>query len=320
MKKFIFSIAALAAIVVMGSCSQDSDLTSQKSSSKVDSVTVGLNLNSGIEVTESSSNMGKSTANSANTSLTRAGNTDGSTTDPFNIVDNGYSTSYTAYFVSSKDQTINSTSYKAGQIVKIKTVKEGNNSLTVPNIEYNIYVTNYTPTTDVTGTSSITLTNLTEGTVGETDIQHIENNLPAYSTTLYLFGQSSGVSLSNNSTVSITLTSEYAAVCVHVDDNYIKDIHYGESSGTASETNKYATDKTGKWYYMYIKPTLSNSTIDLAKSMYVNGTSTSTYSLNQTISANTVYKYTIGSYDSGILEIKVATFSYTNNQDLDPTE
>jgi hypothetical protein len=136
MKKLFFSIAALAAIVVMGSCSKDSSLNNQTAKS-VGNVTVSLNVNSGIEVSGSSSSMDKSTVNSTKTLTTRAGETTVTTPDPFTVDLSNYK--YTAYFVAAKTAG----DYTAGDLVRKVTVTGGANSISVPAITYNIYVTNY---------------------------------------------------------------------------------------------------------------------------------------------------------------------------------
>jgi hypothetical protein len=118
MKKLIFSIAALAAIVVMGSCSKDSDLTN-KTAESVGNVTVSLNVNSGIEVSGSSSSMDKSTVNSTKTLTTRAGETTVTTPDPFTVDLSNYK--YTAYFVAAETAG----DYTAGDLVRKVTVTGG---------------------------------------------------------------------------------------------------------------------------------------------------------------------------------------------------
>ncbi|MCH3994248.1 MAG: hypothetical protein LKE54_04220 [Prevotella sp.] len=354
MKKFIYSIAALAAIVVMGSCSQDSDLTSVKSSSsKVDSVTVSLNLNSGIEVSESSSNMGKSAVNSANTSLTRAAATRAGSTDSNGNfvpgVDEG--TTYTAYFVAATTGN----GYTEGNIVSIKSglrTEEGN-SVKVPNIAYNIYVTNYSDGTGGT-ISSLNVGDAFTSAFTEKTIETaaavttgnstssvkipLPNTLPAEATTsLYLFGETTTKATTGSTGFSATvnLYTPYAAVAV----SQANDIVTGVSYGAADNKTNYETTGTSStdWYYMYIiadgyLTTVLGPTAGTTKpANYLNGTfnenSSIAYTLNSTsksitldnsIKAGTIYQYNVNK--GGQLTLTVNAFDgtpITGDLDLD---
>jgi hypothetical protein len=328
MKKFIFSIAALAAIVVMGSCSQDSDLTSQKSSSKVDSVTVGLNLNSGIEVTESSSNTGKSTVNSANTSLTRAAATRAGSTDATgNFVPSvDDKTTYTAYFVATADGN----GYTQGNIVAIKsgltTGSEGN-TVKVPNIAYKIYVTNYPVQTTVGSkfSDSFTETEIyTAATKGNVTIP-LPNTPPAEATTsLYLFGETTTIATTTGSTgfsATVNLYTPYAAVAVSKTNDIVTGVSYGSTTtSTTTDTKAYETtgDNTTDWYYMYIiaagytnakNYSTSNFTENSAIAYTTDGTNTSYLALGYNINAGTIYQYNVNK--SGKLTLTVNAFDGT---------
>jgi hypothetical protein len=295
MKKLIFSIAALAAIVVMGSCSQDSDLTSQKSSSKVDSVTVGLSINTGITVSESNSSMAKSIANvpvtraaatradaTGNTTSTSSANTN-TTKTPFPPT---YPSTYTVYFVANGKQG----DYSDKEIVYTMNITADNSHLTtattsssatptevysttgikIPAIKYNVYVTNYTITQ----------------TVGST---FASEALPTSSTTLYLNnGNGKPADLTSSAsdrTVTVDLINNYAAVAVAANDfvsgvmynsstyntdvNKISDSNYygsinvpylNNSSITTtvtSNTNSNVSWNVGGWYYLYINTSSS---------------------------------------------------------------
>lgn len=318
MKKFIYSIAALAAIVVMGSCSQDSDLTSVKSSSsKIDSVTVGLNINTGIEVSESSSNMGKSTANSANTSLTRAGETTVTTPANFSVDLSNYQ--YTAYFVAAEKTD----EYVKGALVRKVTVKSGDNPISVPAMKYNIYVTNYDPTTTI---------NAATGADQEQSIEDLESQLPESSTsTLYLFGSQLGADFSattatTNHKATVTLTNHYAAVCIAAND-FVKSVTYKATTTNDSRTfvTDYVTNQS--WYYMYINTQVTqipNSIIALQK---IQGLES--YDLNKKfdkashpLTADNVYQFTVsddytgGGQGGAILTLNTTVFTQTNSNDL----
>ncbi|MCO6026029.1 hypothetical protein NG821_09290 [Prevotella cerevisiae] len=318
MKKFIYSIAALAAIVVMGSCSQDSDLTETSiSKSKIDSVTVSLNINSGIEVSGSSSNMGKSTVNSNNTSLTRAARTRADETNTetpsTNFAADLSKTTYTAYFVATEAQG----DYKAGQIVrKITGIKENTaTKISVPALPYKVYVTNYdTDAPEVGGT--------------ESSVTDLEKNLPESSSTLYLFGVSNA-DLSSGAAdqkISVNLKNNYAAVCVSNND-FVTGVTYNlitPSTGLPYIT-AYSLDSWNQslWYYMYIRADLStstsptsNSTIKLNTTNMGEGAST-IWPLNNPITADQIYQYTVKSVKGGVsLTVAENVFTQTNSNDL----
>ena len=331
MKKLIFSIAALAAIVVMGSCSQDSDLTN-KTAESVGNVTVSLNVNSGIEVSGSSSSMDKSTVNSTKTLTTRAGSVD---------KDNNFSatlpTSYTAYFVAAKAAK----GYSKGAIVQKVTVKTGSNSISVPAIDCNIYVTNYDPYTPINIDTTAT-------TFKESDVVALEDSLPKSSTTLYLYGSSNAdFSTSTTGTVvsaKVNLTNHYAAVCVSNNKNtsstsinYVTGVAFNYTSSDYSnkklpsrEIKDYdkTSDTDNTWFYMYIKAsgttnntnvsTTSNSTISLNKNAFATPLANSTWNLDKSITADKVYQYTVKATNGGqgaTLDVEETAFTGTPNTD-----
>ena len=318
MKKLIFSIAALAAIVVLGSCSQDSDLTSTtSSSSKVDSVTVSLNLNSGIEVSESGSSMAQSTVNSANTSLTRAAGTradatTGSTTNSSSASTNNpttdfaptYPSSYTVYFVATGDQG----DYTDKEIVYTMNITADNTNLStvttsgsttkvysatgikIPAIKYKVYVTNYTTTQ----------------TAGK---QFNAETLPTSSTTLYLNNgngkEADLTSTFKNRTVDVTLTNNYAAVAVAHND-FVSGVTYnvGEDNTKTNNVINYissSSDKNGvgSWFYLYIEVTDSNKTTNYTISLQNILNAGESVTLKRSITAGNIYQYIINDNYTG---------------------
>ncbi len=274
MKKLIFSIAALAAIVVMGSCSKDSDLTNTTASSKTtDSVTVSLNLNSGIKVSESSSSMTGSATRGAKTITTRAGIAN-TTTGNFEPQTDA-STTYTAYFVA----TTTGDGYQEGNIVSIKSgLSEGSsnsNSVKVPNIAYKIYVTNdpnsslrvgnaftsaFTETTinsaAKTTSNSNDIVPSDDQTTGDVTIP-LPNTLPAEATsTLYLFGETTAQATTGSTgfNATVNLYTPYAAVAVSKANDIVTGVSYGSTKQATPNDVLYSTTGTGStdWYYMYI--------------------------------------------------------------------
>jgi hypothetical protein len=343
MKKLIFSIAALAAIVVMGSCSQDSDLTNKTASSKTtDSVTVSLNLNSGIKVSESQSPLSRA----AKTVATRAGSTgsDGNFIPDYSI--NGTTGAFTAYFVAANSGD----GYTKGNIVAVKTGLNGSeagaaNTVTVPDIQYDIYVTNYPVTTEKVGDAFSTYysTDLSittgESLGGDNNTtaqsvliplpKDIYKNSPA-SQTLYLFGQTLGqqFSTAQNNTVTVHLYSPYAAVAVSKSNSNVNDVYYGDYS--TDQTNissalEYgsteATSNSKGWFYEYILASDANKTYTINSTIKYGAESTFKYiSFTQEITAGYVYQFTVN--NSGSFNIQVNSFHniYNDPIEIDPTK
>jgi hypothetical protein len=296
MKKLIFSIAALAAIVVMGSCSKDSDLTN-KTAESVGNVTVSLNVNSGIEVSGSSSSLNNQTAKSETS--TRAGISTRADVDnetpTTNFAADLSSTTYTAYFVATADQG----EYKKGQIVrKISGIKENTaTSISIPAISYTVYVTNYD-------------TNAPDQGGQETDVTNLEDNLPESSTVLYLFGKNTAdLSSGASQSIQVTLNNKYAAVCV-ANNDFVTGVAYTPTTSLPSvtayildswQTTETAWNDKAPWYYMYIradKSATSNSTIAL-NTANMGGNASTTWPLNNDITADQIYQYTVKSVNGG---------------------
>jgi hypothetical protein len=296
MKKLIFSIAALAAIVVMGSCSQDSDLTNKTASSKAkqDSVTIGLSINTGITVSESNSSMAKSTANVPVTRAavaTRAEATSSSANTNTTATDFApiYPSSYTVYFVADGKQG----DYTDNEIVYTMNITANNSSLTtattsgsatevysatgikIPAIKYTVFVTN-------------------SSTAQKAGDQFQQETLPTSSTTLYLNnGDGTKVNLtstSTNRTVAVNLTNNYAAVAVAHND-FVSKVTF--TNGT--HDMDYGDLALGSWYYLYIKGNNTNSTITLQNIENV----TSPIKLTKTITAGSIYQFTINDNYTG---------------------
>jgi hypothetical protein len=339
MKKLIFSIAALAAIVVMGSCSQDSDLTGTTTSkSKVDSVTVSLNLNSGIEVSESGSSMAQSTVNSANTSLTRAAGTradatTGSTTNSSSASTHNpttdfaptYPSSYTVYFVADQAQG----DYKDQEIVYTMNITADNTNLStvttsgsatatevysatgikIPALNYKVYVTNYSTSQKAGG-------------------EFKAETLPTSSTTLYLnngVGTTADLtSKSTNRTVDVTLTNNYAAVAVAHND-FVSAAKYNVDNNAYTDGTS-DNSGLGKWYYLYVRANSAsgyNDALNTNSALTIkNIASITSYTLSKTIAAGNIYQYTINDNFTGTggnengLTISVTPFKDAKTQDL----
>lgn len=343
MKKLIYSsIAFLAAIVVMGSCSQDSDLTSTtSSSSEVDSVTVSLNLNSGIEVSESGSAMSKS---SDNIPVTRAATRAGSTDYNGNFKPAPDGITYTAYFVAKETGN----GYTAGNIVSIQTVNEGsNNTVKVPNIAYTIYVTNYSDDNIKNlGIGSLFIDKAfkeysltTAATLADNDVKDgtkVKIPLPVTNpteatSTLYLFGETTSDAATSGNTIKATvdLYTPYAAVAVSKTNTSVTGAAYNYSSSNADQGIQYvgSTGETGDekgWYYLYIiadggytTANYSEGSSDYTDYSWIdyNDKYTNT-GLNNKITAGNIYQYTVS--QNGTLTVKINAFGNAQpTQELD---
>ncbi|MCI2088938.1 MAG: hypothetical protein LKK10_11810 [Prevotella sp.] len=343
MKKIIFSIAALTAIVVMGSCSNDSDLTnSTVSSETVGDVTVSLNINPGVKVSESNSSMAQSTTGSANKTLTRAAITraDASTSsananNPTSSFTPTLPSSFTAYFVATTDEG----DYKAGEIVRTATVSTGSNSLKIPAIQYKIYVTNYTPSANITGTvtagtsteTTVSKDSLSAGAEGEWNLERLEANLPTSSTTLYLFGDSTAdfSTTTGTTTATVRMVNHYAAVCVAHND-FVNAVAYDTDSKNANNITTYNDGGSANWYNLYIRVNsvvsdagTTNSSLTLANIAGLSANSKTgdgkitettdgvfTFLLDKTIAANNIYQYTINDNYSGGANLTVTATAF----------
>jgi hypothetical protein len=344
MKKIIFSIAALTAIVVMGSCSNDSDLTnSTVSSETVGDVTVSLNINPGVKVSESNSSMAQSTTGSASKTLTRAAMTRGDASTSSANANNPTSSftptlpsSFTAYFVATTDEG----DYKAGEIVRTATVSTGSNSLKIPAISYQIYVTNYTPSADITGGSfkagssdntEVYVDSLKAGEEGKANLERLEANLPTSSTTLYLFGDSTAdfSTTTGTTTATVRMVNHYAAVCVAHND-FVNAVAYDTDSKNADNITTYNDGGSANWYNLYIRVNsvvsdagTTNSSLTLANIAGLSANSKTgdgkitkttdgvfTFLLDKTIAANNIYQYTINDNYSGGANLTVTATAF----------
>lgn len=343
MKKILFSFAALAAIIVMGSCSNDSDLTGSSSanSKSIGDVTVNLNINPGVSVSGSNSSMAKSTVNSVNKSLTRAAmtraaasTTSADANNPSSSFTPTLPSTFTAYFVATADEG----DYKAGEIVRTASVNTGNNSLTIPAIPYKVYVTNYTPSKDISGTfkagsseeTSVLTDSLSAGAEGKWNLERLEANLPTSSTTLYLFGDSIAdfSNTTGTATATVRMVNHYAAVCVAHND-FVSAVNYDTNSGNADNVTAYNDGGSANWYNLYIRVNSVVSDAGTANSWLtlenITGLSTNsktgdgkisetnnvfTFLLDKTIAANNIYQYTINDNYSGGANLTVTATAF----------
>ena len=198
-------------------------------------------------------------------------------------------TSYKVYFVSAEKTE----EYNKGDIVKTADVVLGDNKITLPDIKYNIYVTNYVPSTPAT----------------EADIKSMIESIPVSSSILYLVKEDDNVIFHDTKTITETLINNYAAVCI-INNNFVTGAQYNtppvNSFGMATYT------LSGDWYYLYVKGTSTNTTIWLKNIPY----NTGSYQLAETIEPNYIYEYTVTDDANAKFVLKTEPFAGVNKKNL----
>ncbi len=265
--------------------------------------------------------MDKSTVNSTKALTTRAGETTVTTPDPFTVDLSNYK--YTAYFVAAQDAG----DYKTGDLVRKVAVTGGANSISVPAIKYNIYVTNYDPATAITPAT---------GSNQESTVKGLENQLPESSlSTLYLFGSQQDADFSNTTdatqnVATVKLTNHYAAVCIAAND-FVKSVSYKQTTTDNSRAYETSYDNNKTWFYMYINTsvtTMPNSIIILQN--FSGTTPPTNYELNKKFDktsnplvADNVYMFTVnddytggGTTGGATLTVSTDVFKQTKSSNL----
>lgn len=198
-----------------------------------------------------------------------------STTDTFSS--NGYQTlsttadythnipnEFKAYFVSKEDRG----QYVVGEVVAVIDVATGSNSFIIPELEYDIYVTNYEQ-----GDGTVPYAWYTWG-------DNIEQ-LPVGSDELYLFGTTT-IDYKETDSGEVTLENHYSAVMIS-NNEFVKGYPTHYTSG------QNYIDANTSWYLKYIRYSTTNTGITIK----VNDYSNTVYNLDKPIEANKIYKYTI---------------------------
>lgn len=173
--------------------------------------------------------------------------------------EHAFPTSYKAYFVSKQTKG----QYTEGQVVKVIDVVSGDNTITIPKLDYYVYVTNYTHSAE----KWYTWDNAIE-------------QLPQSSHVLYLFGKNR-IDYSSVTEGQVELINPYAAVMIQ-QNQWVNGTpkFYGD--------NKDYTSVTG-WYLNYIRTGNTNTQIPIN----IAGNPNTHYTLNRAINANEIYQYTI---------------------------
>lgn len=170
-----------------------------------------------------------------------------------------FPSSYKAYFVSKQTKG----EYTQGQVVKVIDVVAGNNTITIPKLDYDVYVTNYSHTAEKWYTWPDAI-----------------EQLPQSSHTLYLFGQNR-IDYSTVTEGQVELSNPYSAVMI-------------EQNQWVSGTPKFYGDSRDYfsvpgWYVLYIRTGDTHTQIPIS----IPGNYNTHYTLSRSINANEIYQYTI---------------------------
>jgi len=190
-------------------------------------------------------------------------------------------TSYTAYFVAAEKTDV----YNKGDIIKTIPVSLGDNKIQLPDIKYNIYISNYVPSMPA----------------NESDIKVMLQSTPEISSVIYLTKEDDGVIFHDTKTITETLINNYAAVCILANDFV---------TGAKYNNGNMAYQKSNDWYYMYLKAANTNTTVWLKNIPY----NTGSYQLSEAIEANYIYQYTLSDNTDCKFVIKVKPFEGTINK------
>ena len=195
---------------------------------------------------------------------------------------------FTAYFVAAE----NTENHKKGEIVKKCTVNIGDNQLKIPDIKYNIYISNYDtdPTT-------------------ESDIKLMLESTPESSDVLYLTKEDDNVIFHQTKTIEETLENKYAAVCIY-NNSFTTGAQYNVIPTTSAGNNIYKMQDS--WYYLYIKAANTNSTVWITGIPYCTGS----IQLNKTIKPNYIYEYVVTDNTDCKFTVKVNQFAGIIKEDI----
>lgn len=241
MKKLL-SIAALVAVFLTSSCSDDTTVNIYK----IEDVTVSFGTKN--IVTESSNMFSKSS----------------NTTEFDNSYIHTLPTSFTAYFVSKETKG----QYTEGEVVKVITVTTGTQEITIPKLEYTIYVTNHIKDGDpFTKYAWYTWNN-------------VDNQLPASSNDILLFGKNV-IDYKTVTTGTVSLTNYYSAVMIknNISVSGIPTFNTGNTP--------YTLVSNDNWYLLYIRNNNTSTQIPVSFG------NSSKYQLNKQIEPNKIYQYTL---------------------------
>lgn len=240
MKKLL-SIAAVCLLILVSSCSDNTTVNIYK----IEDVTVTFGTKNII--TESSSLFGKSSNTEFDKSYVHV-----------------LPTSFTAYFVSKETKG----QYTEGEVVKVINVTTGTQEITIPKLEYTVYVTNHIKDGDAY--SKYAWYTWADAV----------NQLPVTNNDILLFGKNV-IDYKTATTGTVSLTNYYSAVMIK---NNIS-----VSGVPTFNTNNipYKLVSDNNWYLLYIRNNNTSTQIPVSFG------NSQKYQLNKQIEPNKIYQYTL---------------------------
>lgn len=250
MKNILSVLASVAIATTLTSCSEDTYYINSEVLNK--------------EVTFSTQGLISSTED---TFSSNGYQTLSTTADYLHLIPNEFK----AYFVSKETRG----QYVVGQVVAVEDVETGDNSIIIPELEYDIYVTNLIKSEEDVNNKWYTENNI---------IPH----LPKASDELYLFG-TTVIDYKAVDSAEVTLENYYSAVMISNND-FVTGYPKHNPSG------EHYVDANTDWYLKYIRTNGNgngNTTTNTKIPISIIGHNSTIYNLNRQIEANKIYKYTI---------------------------
>lgn len=181
-----------------------------------------------------------------------------------------FPSSYKAYLICKESMG----EYTKGELVDIIDVSEGDNTITIPKLNYDIIITNYD--NDIQNHKWYTWDNAID-------------QLPKTSHEVYLYGKNN-IDYSTVTEGTVELTNPYAAVM-------IKDNQWVNGYPRSYDGNQDYLKVSG-WYVLYIRNNNTNTMIPIS----IAGNPNTTYTLSNSIEANNIYQFTIDGSVSNLEE------------------
>lgn len=201
-----------------------------------------------------------------------------------------YPTSYKAYFVSKE----NKGGYTSGQLVKTLTVGAGNNTITVPKLDYVVYVTNYEKEGAwYTWTDAL-------------------NQLPRGSYELFLFGKND-IDYSTQLAGEVTVENPYSAIMINTLN--LDPARTPKEYDSGMNYQKVNDD----WWLLYVR-NRHNSQVWVPNSIINGGSGNTAYGFSADVEANKIYRYTINASvgeTEGNFSVVVEDWTETIDEQID---
>lgn len=224
---------------------------------EIENVTVTLDANEMIAIVEKDFSKSSVAKYNKVASLTPMAMSTTATTDDY---EHQFPTSYKAYFVSKETKG----EYTKDQVVKVIDVEAGENTITIPKLNYDIYVTNYSQ----------------EGEWYKWN--NAVDQLPQTSDELYLYGKNN-INYSVVTTGEVEVFNPYAAVMIR-NNQWVNGVPTSYDTG-----QDYFLTLSSSWYVLYIRNDNTNTKVPIE----IAGNPNTHYTLKRKIEANNIYQYTI---------------------------